>query len=82
MSQRDTVAQLLRTHGGLTEDGARRNGIGQVRTRVLELRRQGWRIDTCVNPDCRNGHYVLVQAPGEQPRQVGWLEGTVVEAAP
>lgn len=70
MSQRDTLAQHLRRYGGITTSAALRAGIGQVRTRVLELRRTGWRIDT-IRPDTgTDASYVLVQAPGEQPRQL------------
>lgn len=75
-SQRERVAAHLRTHGGLTEEQARRQGIGQLRTRVLELRRAGWEITTCT--DCAlctvypgRGHYLLEAAPDEAPRHPG-----------
>jgi hypothetical protein len=70
MSQRDTVATLLRQDGGLTEYTARRHGVGQVRTRICELRQAGWRIDTSANP-LGDTTWVLVQEPGQPPRQAG-----------
>lgn len=69
MSQRDTVALLLRQHGGLTEYTAKRHGVGQVRTRICELRQRGWQIDTNGNP-LGETTWVLVQEPGQQPRQL------------
>lgn len=67
MSQRDKVADHLRTWGGINDDSAwRLYRVQQLRTRVCELRQQGWVIDT---DDAVPGHYVLVQEPGQQPLQ-------------
>lgn len=78
MNQRDQVADHLRRFGGLTQERALvLYGVQQLRTRVLELRRQGWQIDTCTDvyagtstPACV-GHYVLRQEPGQPPVQEG-----------
>lgn len=71
-SQRDRLADHLRQWGGITPEGAQRLGIGQVRTRVLELRRRGWRIATSHWPDPLRGGtqrgYTLQQAPDEEAR--------------
>ena len=74
MAQRDTVAEHLRRHGGITEQTAQRLGIRMLRVRVHELRRAGWRISTCKEPSpyggpVDHGHYVLVQEPGQPSRQ-------------
>jgi hypothetical protein len=66
-SQRERLATHLRQWGGIDQPAAGREGIGQLRTRVLELRRAGWDIHLCPNPEC-SGHYVLMQAPGEPAR--------------
>lgn len=75
-TQRDRLATHLRQWGGINADSARRLGIGQVRTRVLELRRLGWQITTM--PPLEGSHgapipgrYVLVQAPDEPARTPG-----------
>lgn len=68
MSQRDTVAALLLEHGGITQETARRRGVGQLRTRITELRQAGWRISTGREPGVPGGHYILLAAPGEAPR--------------
>jgi hypothetical protein len=68
MNQRQAVAAHLRQHGGITDYQALvRYGCHQLRTRICELRQDGWRIETA--DDGWPGHYVLVQEPGQPPLQ-------------
>lgn len=69
MTHRERVAARLRAYGSASLAWADANGGIQLRTRVHELRREGWVIDT--QPDGMGEGYVLIEAPGEPPRRPG-----------
>lgn len=65
-THREQVAARLREYGSASTAWADARHI-QLRTRILELRREGWQIDT--QPDGLGEGYVLVRAPDEEPRR-------------
>lgn len=63
-THRQLVARRLLTYGSANLAWASQWHI-QLRTRILELRREGWTIET--QPDGLGEGYVLIAAPGLEP---------------
>ena len=82
-SQKLAVLELLQSGQSITQDEAReRLGIMRLASRIDELRREGWNIETEMIPVGENGARVARYSLGEEPRRTSRFLPVVAENIP